>query len=174
VDQFQHLYEALGQQREHVLAAVEGLDESQLATSLVRSNWSPAGVVSHLTFHVERFWFRDVSAGHDVARDDDPTDAWIVAPGEGHAIIARYRDECALADEVIAVHAASDAPAHWPEEFGSWRLSDLYEIMLHVVTETAQHAGHLDIVREMIDGTQYMVIDERMSTNDDSQLRITR
>ncbi|HEY5009550.1 MAG TPA: DinB family protein [Acidimicrobiales bacterium] len=168
MNEFELLKQALGQQRAHVLAAVEGLDETQLTTSLVRSDWSPAELVSHLTFHDERFWFRDVFAGQDVARDDDPTDAWVVAPGDGHAIIARYRDECALADEVIAAHGARDEPHHWPEEFGSWRLSDLYEIMLHVVTETAQHAGHLDIVREMIDGTQYMVIDELMSTSDES------
>jgi uncharacterized damage-inducible protein DinB len=168
VDQFELLYQALGQQREHVLAAVEGLDETQLTTSLVRSNWSPADVVSHLTFHVERFWFRDVFAGQRVERDDDPKNAWIVAPGEGLAIVARYRVECGLADEVIATHAANDEPATWPDRFGSWRLANLYEIMLHVVTETAQHAGHLDIVREMIDGTQYMVIDELMSTSDDT------
>jgi hypothetical protein len=167
MDQFQLLCQALGQQREHVLAAVEGLDETQLTTSLVRSKWSPAEVVSHLTFHVERFWFRDVFAGEDVERDDDPENAWVVAPGGGLAIVARYRDECALADEVIAMHDAIDEPAVWPDRFGSWRLSNLYEIMLHVVTETAQHAGHLDIVREMIDGTQYMVIDELMSTSDE-------
>jgi len=81
MDQFELLYEALGQQREHVVAAVEGLDETQLTTSLVRSKWSPAEVVSHLTFHVERFWFRDVFAGQSVERDDDPKDAWVVAPG---------------------------------------------------------------------------------------------
>ncbi|MGB8197323.1 MAG: DinB family protein [Acidimicrobiales bacterium] len=167
MDQFERLHQALGQQRAHVLAAVEGLDETQLTTSLVRSKWSPAEVVSHLTFHVERFWFRDVFAGQAVERDDDPQDAWVVAPGEGLAIIARYRDECVLADEAIAGHAASEAPAHWPDRFASWRLEDLYEIMLHVVTETAQHAGHLDIVREMIDGAQYLVIGELMSTSDD-------
>jgi|ERR1700691_489092 uncharacterized damage-inducible protein DinB len=166
MDQFELLYEALGQQREHVVAAVEGLDETQLTTSLVRSKWSPAEVVSHLTFHVERFWFRDVFAGQSVERDDDPKDAWVVAPGDGLAIIARYRDECALADDVITAHSWNDEPAAWPDFFGSWRLSNLYEILLHVVTETAQHAGHLDIVREMIDGTQYMVLDERMSTSD--------
>jgi uncharacterized damage-inducible protein DinB len=159
VDQFELLHQALGQQRDHVLAAVAGLDETQLTTSLVRSDWSPAGVVSHLTFHCERFWFREVFAGQKVEGDDDPKNAWIVEPGEGLAIITRYREECALADEVIAAHAPGEEPAAWPDRFGSWRLSNLYEILLHVVTETAQHAGHLDIVREMIDGTQYMVID---------------
>jgi uncharacterized damage-inducible protein DinB len=159
VDQFELLYDAQVEQRRHVLAAVEGLDEAQLTTSLVRSHWSPAGLVSHLTFHVERFWFREVFAGQDVTRADDPSNAWVVAPGDGRAIVERYREECALADEVIAAHAPSDVPVAWPERFGSWRLSDFYEIMLHVVTETGCHAGHLDIVREMIDGTQYLVLD---------------
>ena len=158
MDQFELLHQALAQQREHVLAAVEGLDETQLTTALVRSDWSPAEVVSHLTFHVERFWFRDVFAGQSVDRDDDPDDAWVVAPGDGLAVVARYREECALADEVIAVHSWSDEPANWPVRFGSFRLENLYELTLHVVTETAQHAGHLDIVREMIDGTQYFVL----------------
>ena len=158
MDQFGLLCQCLGQQREHVLAAVEGLDETQLTTTMVRSNWSPAEVVSHLTFDVERFWFRGVFAGQAANRDDDPKDAWVVAPGDGLAVVARYREECELADEVIVAHAATDVPVAWPDHFGSWRLSNLYEIMLHVVTETAQHAGHLDIVREMIDGTQYMVL----------------
>lgn len=167
MDQFELLYQALGQQREHVLATVDGLDDTQLTSSLVRSKWSPAGLVSHLTFHVERFWFRDVFRGQEVARDDDPLNAWVVAPGDGLAIIARYREECARADEAIAGHASSEAPANWPDRFGNWRLKDLYAVMLHVVTETAQHAGHLDIVREMIDGTQYLVIDEVMSSSED-------
>jgi uncharacterized damage-inducible protein DinB len=159
VDQFELLYQALREQREHVLASVEGLDEDQLGTVLVPSSWSLADLVSHLTFHVERFWFRDVFAGQSVERDDDPKNAWVVAPGDALAIATRYREECALADEVITAHVWSDEPVAWPDQYRNWRLSNLYEIMLHVVTETAQHAGHLDIVRELIDGTQYLVID---------------
>jgi len=53
------------------------------------------------------------------------------------------------------------APALWPEElFGDWRLDNLREVILHVLTETAVHAGHLDAVRELIDGRTWLVLTE--------------
>ena len=42
--------------------------------------------------------------------------------------------------------------------FGDWRMDDLREIAMHVVTETACHAGHLDTARELVDGRQWMVL----------------
>ncbi len=50
------------------------------------------------------------------------------------------------------------APSRWPEYWQSWRLADLREIMLHVITETACHTGHLDAARELIDGRTWMVV----------------
>jgi hypothetical protein len=158
VDEFELLKGALANQRTHVLATVEGLGEADLTTSLVPSGWTPAGLVQHLALDIERFWFRRVVAGQSVRRAGDPEDIWAVTPGDGLAVIERYREECALADEVIAASSPSDEPAAWPDFFGSWRLSNLFEITLHVVTETACHAGHLDIMRETIDGSQYKVI----------------
>jgi len=53
------------------------------------------------------------------------------------------------------------APAKWPEELRpDWRLEDLREIILHVITETACHAGHLDAVRELIDGRTWMIVND--------------
>ena len=52
-----------------------------------------------------------------------------------------------------------DAPNHWPDHFGSWRLPDLRAIILHVITETACHAGHLDAARELIDGNTWLILD---------------
>jgi hypothetical protein len=50
-------------------------------------------------------------------------------------------------------------PAWWPEDqFGSRRLHSLEELVLHVITETACHAGHLDAARELIDGKQWLVL----------------
>jgi hypothetical protein len=71
-----------------------------------------------------------------------------------------YRSEIDRADAVIH-HTALDAPpAWWPAGlFGDYRLDDLAEVMLHVITETATHAGHLDAVRELIDGRQWLVLD---------------
>jgi hypothetical protein len=158
VDEFELLIRALNSQRAHILASVEGLDETQLTTPVAPGGWSPAGLIQHLALDDERYWFRVVFAGQTAQRVEDPTNAWIVAPGGGLAAIARYRDECALADRVIDTHAQSDEPAAWPERWGSWRLSNLYQIVLHMVTETACHAGHMDIVRQTIDGTQHLVV----------------
>jgi uncharacterized damage-inducible protein DinB len=158
VDEFELLKGALQNQRKHILDAVEGLSDSDLTTSRVPSGWTPAGLVQHLALDDERFWFRSVFDGESAERADDPVNAWDVAKGDGLAAIARYRDECTLADEVIAAHSPSDEPASWPDFFPNWRLANLYEITLHVITETAIHAGHLDIIREAIDGTQHTVV----------------
>ena len=51
------------------------------------------------------------------------------------------------------------APQWWPEDlFGAWRVQSLREVIVHVMTETTCHAGHLDIVRELIDGKEWLVL----------------
>lgn len=52
------------------------------------------------------------------------------------------------------------APAWWPEFFANSRLDSVREVVLHVITETACHAGHLDAVRELIDGKQWLDLTE--------------
>lgn len=72
-----------------------------------------------------------------------------------------YRREIELADAIIAATSLDSPPAWWPEDlFGSWRLDDLREILLHVIVETACDAGHLDAARELIDGRQSIVLTE--------------
>jgi Protein of unknown function (DUF664) len=45
----------------------------------------------------------------------------------------------------------------WPDElWPNWKLQDLRAVLLHVITETACHAGHLDAVRELIDGRTWL------------------
>ena len=73
----------------------------------------------------------------------------------------RYRREIGLADLIITGTALDAAPAWWPDElFGGWRLPDLRAVILHVIAETACHAGHLDVVRELIDGRKWLVLTE--------------
>ena len=91
---------------------------------------------------------------------DDGPSAWQVAPGIGYpAVVALYRDEISAANQAIADLSVEAPPAAWPEGmFGSFRLHTLREVMLHALTETAVHAGHLDAARELIDGRQWMVL----------------
>jgi hypothetical protein len=117
-------------------------------------------MVQHLTLSVEQLWFRAVVAGDPVAIDQvrSQASAWQVDPELPAAdVIDRYRGEASLADAVIAASSADAGLAWWPFPEGEWRLHDLREVLLHVITETACHAGHLDAVRELIDGRQWLV-----------------
>jgi hypothetical protein len=92
--------------------------------------------------------------------NDDSDDAWQVAadvPPE--AVLDLYRHEIDRANTIIVATPLDTAPAWWPGEvFGEWRLDDLREVLLHVVVETACHAGHLDAARELIDGRRWLVL----------------
>ena len=116
-------------------------------------------LVHHLAIDVERFWFRAVVAGEPMP-DDEPDNAWQVpADLTATAVLDAYRWEIELADAIIAATSLDSPPAWWPEDlFGSWRLDDLREILLHVIVETACHGGHLDAARELIDGRQWIVL----------------
>lgn len=155
----------LDDQRAHVLGILEGLDEDALRRPVpLPSGWSPLGLLQHLTLDVELFWFRAVIAGDQAAIAEMATiaNAWQVAPdAPADAILARYREECARADAIIAATPLDAAPAWWPEGlFGDWRVDSVRQVILHVMTETAIHAGHLDAVRELTDGRQWLVLTE--------------
>jgi Protein of unknown function (DUF664) len=157
------LLSSLTDQREHVLGILEGLSEDALRRPVLPSGWTCLGLVRHLALDVERFWFRQVVAGETAGRGDsagDPEDAWQVpADVPAEAVFSLYRRESRLADAIIAATPADAAPAWWPDElFGNWRLNDLREIILHVITETACHAGHLDAARELIDGRTWLIL----------------
>lgn len=153
------LLASLNSQREHVLGILEGLPDEALRRPVLPSGWNCIGLVQHLTFDVERFWFRHVMAGEPRDAPDTPEDAWHVDPGTlPDAVLSGYRREIGRADEIIAATPLHAAPAWWPDFFGSYRLDDLLQVMLHVITETACHAGHLDAVRELIDGRTWMIL----------------
>jgi hypothetical protein len=154
----QALLASLTAQRNHVIGALEGLAEEDLERPVLPSQWTCAGLVHHLTVEVEQFWFRGVVAGNPVPEGE--TDAWQVPAGlTGRAVLDAYRREIEQADVIIAATSLDSAPAWWPEDlFGSWRLADLREILLHVIAETACHAGHLDAACELLDGRQWAVV----------------
>ncbi|MEJ5913434.1 mycothiol transferase [Pseudokineococcus sp. 1T1Z-3] len=153
------LMESLRDQRAHVLRAVEGLPEADLRRSVLPSGWTPLGLVRHLTWDVERFWFRVVVAGERLPMPTDE-EVWQV-PGSVTAddVVQAYRAAAALGDEVVAAAALDARPARWAlEAFPGTPDRALRATVLHVVTETAAHAGHLDVVRELLDGHQHLVV----------------
>ena len=74
------LIATLDSQRDHVLGALDGLDEAALRRAVLPSGWSCLGLVQHLAMDVERFWFRAVVAGEPavIAELADAGDAWLV------------------------------------------------------------------------------------------------
>jgi len=142
-----------------VLQILDGLSDVDLRRPVLPSDWSCLGLVQHLALDVERFWFRAVVAGEAVELNSGDG-AWQVAqdvpPDE---VFALYRSEIELADAIISTTALESAPAWWSSElFPGLPERDLHEIVLSVITETACHAGHLDVVRELIDGRTWLVL----------------
>jgi hypothetical protein len=137
----------LDAQRRSVLAIVEGLDDAAIRNHVVPSGWSPLGMIEHLT-GAERFWFQRVVAGRSGVLEGQVSDA----EPRTETVLATYRAECARSDAVLAPLAlggrpAGEIPDGMPEE-----IADVRTIVLHMIEETARHAGHLDIARELIDG----------------------
>jgi uncharacterized damage-inducible protein DinB len=154
------MMQCLQAQRNHVLGTVEGLSDEELRHPVLPSGWSCLGMVQHLTLSVERLWFRAVVAGDPVIIDlvGSQDSAWHVASELPAAeVLDRYRHEASLADAVIAASSADAELAWWPFPEGEWRLHNLRDVLLHVITDTACHSGHLDAVRELIDGRQWLV-----------------
>jgi hypothetical protein len=144
-------------QRESVLAIVEGLDEEAWHRSVVPTGWTPAGLVEHLG-GAEWHWFQGVVAGKqpelpgDVDEDRPPYDPMSVvftSDASSAEVMGFYREQCAQSEEVLAVTALSASPLG---KHGEDEPPDVRWVVLHMIEETARHAGHLDIARELLDG----------------------
>lgn len=148
---------ALNNQREHILGILDGLSDEDLKRPVLPTGWTCLGLVRHLTIDVEQLWFSVVAAGDQV---EPGAEGWQVGPDESaQAVLDAYRQATGRANEVITSTPMDAPPAFWPaEEFGEWRLHSLRELIMHVITETACHAGHLDAVREIIDGETWLRI----------------
>ena len=156
------LVASLNAQRRHVLGILADLSDEDLRRPVLPSGWTCIGMVQHLTLDVERFWFRGVVAGEPIDLDVSDDAIWNVrADRQVAAVLDDYRQEVEHADSIISATTPDAPPAWWPEElFPGYRLHTLRQIVLHVITETACHAGHLDAARELIDGRTWLVLTE--------------
>lgn len=156
------LLERLAGQRQHVFDQLEGLSEEQLRRRVLPSSWSCLGLVRHLTLSDERYWFEVVVAGGELNFwPDEEGGDWRVGDHEAaHALIEAYRAAIAQSDAIIARTPLGAAPKRSEAWWGEAGLSfpDLRTVVVHMITETATHAGQLDAVRELIDGRQYLVL----------------
>lgn len=150
------LLDWLDGQRTHVVGVLNGLSAEDLRRPVLPSGWTCLAMVRHLAVDVERFWFRGVAVGDESVDLNDETGWQPSADEPAAAVFDLYRQEIARADQILATIDLDAPPARWPEHFSEWRLNDVREIILHVITETAAHAGHLDAARELIDGRTWM------------------
>jgi hypothetical protein len=141
-----------------VLAKLDGLSEYDRRRPLTPTGTNLLGLVKHLA-GLEYGYLGD-ALGYPAAErlpwvEDGSiwqgADMWATPEESSDDITGLYRRACAHADGVVAA-LDLDAPAsvaHWPEDR---RATTLGFLLIRMVAETAQHAGHADIVRELIDG----------------------
>jgi uncharacterized damage-inducible protein DinB len=154
------LLEWLDAQRTHVVEQVRAMPAEARRRPYVPSGWTPRGLVRHLTLDVERVWFRAVMAGERVDLPEG-YDGWTAPELQSdEELLEQYVAECARASAAVGQMALDAAPAWWFKDAGDPPCSSLREVLLHVIVETATHAGHLDICRELADGGQRLVLDE--------------
>ena len=156
----------LGWVRQEIVDGVLGLSETERRTTRLPSGWTPIELLSHV-LHMERRWFVWGFLGEQVGdpwgdwsrddpwegREDGPEPRWQVpADVTAESLAARLREVGARTTQVLAEHDLDEMPPpslRWDHTDGT---PPLRWICFHVLHEYARHAGHLDIVREMIDG----------------------
>ena len=141
---------SLDRHRDAVLWKLEGLGDDDLRRPMVPSGTSLLGLVKHLAA-VEYGWFCD-TFGREIEPlpfdDDDPDADLRVRPEETtEDILAFYGRARAAADQAIAELEVEDTGTAWFGEAVTMRW-----VLIHMIEETARHAGHVDILRELIDG----------------------
>lgn len=146
-DEKSTLLSFLHAQRAVVLAILDGLGEDALSTAVLPSGWTPLGMVEHLGY-AERHWFQEVVTGaaDPVSWPDDDHEP-LRTPRSPDVVFAFYREQCRRSDEIFAATPLS-APPKTPTPL----TADLRGVVPHMIEETARHAGHLDVVRELLDG----------------------
>lgn len=151
------LEQYLDVQREVVLGKTEGLDREQMAQVHPPSSLTLGGLLYHLSL-AEEDWMEIHFSGQpdrapfvDADWSADPD--WqfrVPAHMEPEDLRQRYRDAC---DRSRAVVRAASSVEQWSEKPVRGELFSLRWVLLHLIEETARHAGHADLLREAIDGS---------------------
>jgi hypothetical protein len=156
------LVQTLDRHRGFLRFTVRGLTDEQAVRRTTASELTLAGLIKHVA-HTEATWAdfaRRGAAAFDAGNWSE--EAWLaewrLGPEETLAgllaeyeEIARRTDELAATLDLDAAYALPQAP--WFEPGAAWSVR---RTLLHIIAETAQHAGHADILRESLDGQKTM------------------
>lgn len=140
--------------REAVKAKLHGLSEEEANRRMVPSDTTLASLIKHLA-RVEMSWFQHRLAGIPLEELPylqrvlaDPESDFRVEPDETvEVLLSRYDEQCRRSRQIASTKQLDDRLPHpvLGEVTMRW-------IMVHMIEETARHAGHADILREQIDG----------------------
>ena len=147
----------LAQQRDALRIASYGLTDEQAVAAPSVSALSVAGLIKHMATG-ERGWMQTVLQ-QPSGSEDEYYQGFVLGPDETLAsVLADYEATAAYTEQVIAGFDDLGAPvpvpdAPWfPDDVEAWSVR---WVLLHLIEETARHAGHADIVRETIDGASF-------------------
>jgi len=149
------LHRYLQAAREALVWKLDGLSEYDIRRPVTPTGTNLLGLIKHLT-GVELGYFGD-TFGRPPAEplpwsEDEPnSDMWATADESREQIVGLYRRAWAHSDatiEALPLDATGQVP-WWPQDVSE---VTLHRILAHLIAETNRHAGHADIVRELIDG----------------------
>ena len=159
-DERSDLLQTLQAHRAFLRVTVRGLTEDQARQRTTVSELTLGGLVKHVA-GTEASWVQFALHGADAFVQDQQgwADAFALTADETlEQVLADYDRVAALTDRLVQEHADLDAAhplpeAPWFPPGASWSVR---RVLLHVIAETAQHAGHADILRESLDGQKTM------------------
>ncbi|GAB2464297.1 DinB family protein [Streptosporangium sandarakinum] len=147
----------LDMQRALVRWKCEGLSEEDAYRSVLPASplMTVAGLVSHMRW-TEHCWFEVLFLGRpsdgNPQFDENVEDADMRAEGVPLArLLDEFEQQCQISNEIIAAHSLDDVGKH-PDYRSAG--ATLRWMLIHMVEETARHVGHLDTIRELLDGTK--------------------
>ncbi|MFH0178518.1 DinB family protein [Streptomyces cacaoi] len=161
------LLEALAKQRHFLRFTTRDLTDEQVGQRPTASELCLGGLIKHVA-SVERGWVAFILEGPSSMPDFTSmteadfakrADEFRMLPGETLAgVLKEYAEVAHRTDELVVSLPDLDAdhplpPAPWNEPGARWSAR---RVLLHIVAETAQHAGHADIIRESLDGAKSM------------------
>jgi uncharacterized damage-inducible protein DinB len=159
------LVESLGRHRFFLRNTLRGLTDEQAAQRTTVSELTLGGLIKHVA-GVEERWANFIVDGPSamaMPQDEQAIAAWVNAfrmlDGETVAgLLARYDEVAQRTDDLVRTLPDLDASqplpeAPWFEPGARWSAR---RVLLHIIAETAQHAGHADIIRESLDGAKSM------------------
>ena len=174
------LLDVLTTHREFLIGTATDLTDAQAAARPTVSELSIGGIIKHVA-ETEQHWANFMAgAGEDSTGDDSVEVDWDAVSSGGEipaevlakwkdgfrlvegetlaSVLDRYAEVAAATDRLVATLPSLDQEyplpeAPWFEQGASWSVR---RCIVHIVAETAQHAGHADIIRESIDGRKSM------------------